>query len=118
MQHRGRGPRVLRVSDPKQTKVVLDESQMPTHWYNIVADLPTPPAPHLHPGTNQPLVPEDLAALFPSGLIEQEASTQRWIEIPAEVHDIYRLWRPSPFYRAHRLERALGTCLLYTSRCV
>ena len=88
MQHRGRGPRVLRVSDPKQTKVVLDESQMPTHWYNIVADLPTPPAPHLHPGTNQPLVPEDLAALFPSGLIEQEASTQRWIEIPAEVHDL------------------------------
>ena len=99
----------MELSDPKQTKVVLDESQMPTHWYNIVADLPTPPPPHLHPGTNQPLVPDDLAALFPMGLIEQEASTERWIEIPAEVHDIYRLWRPSPFYRAHRLEKALGT---------
>jgi pyridoxal-phosphate dependent TrpB-like enzyme len=97
------------VSDPKQTKVVLDESQMPTHWYNIVADLPTPPPPHLHPGTQQPLEPDDLAPLFPPGLIEQEASTERWIEIPAEVHDIYRLWRPSPFYRAHRLEKALGT---------
>ena len=97
------------LSDPKQTKVVLDESQMPTHWYNLVADLPTPPPPHLHPGTNQPLVPDDLAALFPMGLIEQEASTERWIEIPTEVHDIDRLWRPSPFYRAHRLEKALGT---------
>lgn len=97
------------MSDPKQIKVVLDESQMPTHWYNIVADLPTPPPPHLHPGTQQPLVPEDLAPLFPMGLIEQEASTERWIEIPQEVHDIYRLWRPSPFYRARRLEQALGT---------
>ncbi len=97
------------MADPKQAKVVLDESQMPTHWYNIVADLPTPPAPHLHPGTQQPLTPDDLAPLFPMGLIEQEASTERWIEIPAEVHDHYRPWRPSPFYRAHRLEAALGT---------
>ena len=97
------------MSDPKQTKVVLDESQMPTHWYNIVADLPTPPPPHLHPGTQQPLQPDDLAPLFPPALIEQEVTTERWIEIPAEVHDIYRLWRPSPFYRAHRLEKALGT---------
>jgi tryptophan synthase beta chain len=97
------------VSDPKQTKVVLDESQMPTHWYNIVADLPTPPPPHLHPGTQQPLVPEDLAPLFPPALIEQEVTTERWVEIPTEVHDIYRLWRPSPFYRARRLEQALGT---------
>lgn len=97
------------MSDPKQTKVVLDESQMPTHWYNIVADLPTPPPPHLHPATQQPLVPSDLEALFPPGLIEQEATTERWIEIPQEVHDIYRLWRPSPFYRARRLEQALGT---------
>jgi tryptophan synthase beta chain len=97
------------MSDQLQAKVVLDESQMPTHWYNIVADLPTPPPPHLHPGTQQPLVPEDLAPLFPPGLIEQEASTERWIEIPQEVHDIYRLWRPSPFYRARRLEKALGT---------
>lgn len=97
------------MSDPKQTKVVLDESQMPTHWYNIVADLPTPPPPHLHPGTQQPLTPQDLAPLFPAGLIEQEASTERWIEIPEEIHDLYRLWRPSPFYRARRLEQALGT---------
>ncbi|MEE9963470.1 MAG: TrpB-like pyridoxal phosphate-dependent enzyme [Propionicimonas sp.] len=97
------------MSDPKQTKVVLDEAQMPTHWYNIVADLPTPPPPHLHPGTREPLVPADLEPLFPMGLIEQEASTERWIEIPQEVHDIYRLWRPSPFFRAHRLEAALGT---------
>ncbi|MCA0307664.1 MAG: TrpB-like pyridoxal phosphate-dependent enzyme [Actinobacteria bacterium] len=97
------------VSDPMQTKVVLDESEMPTHWYNIVADLPTPPPPPLHPGTQQPLQPADLAALFPMGLIEQEASAERWIEIPKAVHDIYRLWRPSPFYRARRLEQALGT---------
>ncbi|MEN0070960.1 MAG: TrpB-like pyridoxal-phosphate dependent enzyme, partial [Propionicimonas sp.] len=97
------------MTDPKQTKVVLDESEMPTHWYNIVADLPTPPPPHLHPGTQQPLVPEDLAPLFPIGLILQEASTERWIEIPQEVHDIYRLWRPAPFFRALRLEKALGT---------
>ena len=97
------------MSDPKQTKVVLDEAEMPTHWYNIVADLPTPPPPHLHPGTQQPLVPADLAPLFPPALIEQEVTTERWVEIPTEVHDIYRLWRPSPFYRARRLEQALGT---------
>lgn len=97
------------MADPMQTKVVLDESEMPTHWYNIVADLPTPPPPPLHPGTQQPLVPEDLAPLFPMGLIEQEASTERWIEIPTEVRDIYRLWRPSPFFRARRLEKALAT---------
>ena len=97
------------MADPMQTKVVLDESEMPTHWYNIVADLPTPPPPHLHPATRNPLVPDDLTALFPDGLIEQEASTERWIEIPDEVRDIYRLWRPSPFFRARRLEAALDT---------
>jgi tryptophan synthase beta chain len=90
-------------------KVTLSEDQIPTHWYNIVADFPTPPAPPLHPGTGQPLVPDDLLALFPMGLIEQEASTERWIEIPAEVRDIYRVWRPTPLYRAHRLEKALDT---------
>ena len=97
------------MGDPRQIKVVLDESEMPTHWYNIVADLPSSPPPHLHPATQQPLGPEDLTPLFPMGLIEQEASTERWIEIPQEVHDIYRLWRPSPFFRARRLEAALST---------
>ena len=92
-----------------RTKVFLDEDDIPTHWYNIVADFPTPPPPPLHPGTNQPLVPDDLAALFPMGLIAQEASSERWIEIPEAVRDIYRLWRPSPLHRARRLEQALGT---------
>ena len=97
------------MSDPKKAKVVLDETEIPTHWYNIVADLPTPPAPHLHPGTNEPLTAADLAPLFPEGIIDQELSGERWIEIPEAVRDIYRLWRPSPLYRAHRLEQALGT---------
>ncbi len=94
---------------PTKTKVVLDESEIPTHWYNIVADFPTPPPPPLHPATNQPVGPDDLAAIFPMGLIAQEASGERWIEIPKAVRDIYRLWRPSPMFRAVRLEEALGT---------
>lgn len=91
------------------TTAVLDESQIPTHWYNIVADFPVAPPPPLHPATREPLVPDDLAAIFPIGLILQEASTERWIEIPEAVRDIYRLWRPSPLKRAVRLEQALGT---------
>jgi len=91
------------------TKVFLEESDIPTHWYNIVADLPTPPAPPLPPGTKEPLPPADLEARFPLGLIEQEASSERWIEIPDAVRDIYRLWRPAPLHRARRLEQALGT---------
>ena len=91
------------------TKVFLDEDDIPTHWYNIAGDFPTPPPPHLHPGTKEPLAPEDMTALFPMGLIEQEASTERWIEIPEAVQEIYRLWRPSPLHRARRLEAALGT---------
>ncbi len=94
---------------PRQHKYLLDESQMPTSWYNIIPDLPSPPPPPLHPGTHQPVGPDDLAPLFPMDLILQEVSTERYIPIPDEVQDIYRLWRPSPLYRAHRLEKALGT---------
>src|SRR6516225_1016565 len=92
-----------------ETKILLNESEMPTHWYNLVADLPQPPAPVLHPGTGQPIGPADLAPLFPMALIAQEVSAERYIEIPYEVREIYRLWRPSPLYRAHRLEKALDT---------
>ncbi|MCY1658624.1 MULTISPECIES: TrpB-like pyridoxal phosphate-dependent enzyme [Dietzia] len=90
-------------------KALLPESEMPTHWYNIQADLPEPMAPHLHPGTREPLGPEDLAPLFPMSLIEQEVTPERYIEIPEAVQEIYRLWRPSPLIRARRLEKALGT---------
>jgi tryptophan synthase beta chain len=93
----------------EQTKFVLPESQIPTHWYNIAADLPAPPSPVLHPGTKKPVTPEDMLPLFPPGLLEQEMSAERWIKIPDEIREIYRLWRPSPLYRAHRLEQALGT---------
>ena len=95
------------VSD--ETKILLSEDEMPTHWYNIVPDLPTPPPPPLHPGTHDPIGPDDLAPLFPMGLIMQEVSQDRFIEIPEPVRDIYRSWRPSPLYRARRLEKALGT---------
>lgn len=95
------------MSDP--IKYVLDESHLPKAWYNIVADLPTPPPPVLHPGTHQPVGPDDLAPLFPMSLILQEVSTEREIEIPTPVRDIYRQWRPSPLYRARRLEKALDT---------
>jgi tryptophan synthase beta chain len=91
------------------TKILLDESEIPTHWYNLVPDLPKPPAPVLHPGTGQPVGPADLAPLFPTALILQEVSQEPRIEIPDEVRDVYRLWRPTPMYRARRLERALDT---------
>lgn len=90
-------------------KVLLDESEMPTRWYNIVPDLSAPPPPPLHPATQEPVQPADLAPLFPESLIEQEMSSERYVEIPGEVLDVYRLWRPSPLYRAHGLEKALGT---------
>jgi len=93
----------------ERTKILLDESEMPTQWYNIVPDLPAPPPPVLHPGTLQPVGPDDLAPLFPMALILQEVSPDRFVDIPGEVLDVYRLWRPSPLYRAHRLERALDT---------
>ena len=96
-------------TEPRQTKFVLDETHIPRAWYNIAADLPVAPSPPLHPGTGQPLGPDDLAPLFPMALIGQEVSTEREIEIPEPVRDAYRLYRPSPLYRAHRLERALDT---------
>ncbi len=92
-----------------QTKYTLPESEIPRQWYNIAADMPNPMKPPLHPGTKQPVGPDDLAPLFPMALIEQEVSTQRWIDIPDEVLDVLRLWRPTPLFRAHRLEKALGT---------
>jgi len=91
------------------TKFLLDESKMPRNWYNIAADLPVPLAPPLHPGTLQPLGPDDLAPLFPMELILQEVSTERYIAIPEPVREVFRLWRPSPLIRAHRLEKVLGT---------
>jgi tryptophan synthase beta chain len=91
------------------TKFLLPEDQIPTAWYNVVADLPTPPAPPLHPGTGQPIGPADLAPLFPTALIAQEVSAERAVPIPDEVRDVYRLWRPTPLHRARRLERALDT---------
>jgi tryptophan synthase beta chain len=92
-----------------RTKFVLDEADMPTQWYNVVADLPEPPPPPLHPGTGDPVGPDDLAPLFPMALIQQEVSAERYLPIPDEVQEVYRLWRPSPLVRAHRLEKALGT---------
>ena len=95
--------------DRSRTKFMLDEKDIPTKWYNIQADFKTPAPPVLHPGTKNPIGPQDLAPLFPMALIKQEVSRERWIEIPDEVRDVLRLWRPSPLYRARRLEKALGT---------
>lgn len=91
-----------------QVKFTLDESEIPTHWYNVVADMPNPPAPPLGPD-GKPLDADALAVIFPPGIIEQEVSRERWIPIPEPVRDIYRQWRPSPLYRARRLEQMLGT---------
>jgi tryptophan synthase beta chain len=90
-------------------KVLLSEDEMPTAWYNVIPDLPAPPPPPLHPGTLQPAGPDDLAPLFPMALIEQEVSSERYIDIPGEVIDVYHLWRPSPLFRARRLEQLLDT---------
>jgi tryptophan synthase beta chain len=91
------------------TKIILDEEAMPTQWYNVIADLPSPPPPPLHPGTREPVGPADLAPLFPMALIEQEVTSERYVDIPGGVLDVYRLWRPSPLFRARRLERFLET---------
>ena len=91
-----------------QRKFVLDEKDLPTHWYNIQADLATPLPPPLHPGTGQPIGPADLAPLFPIELIKQEVSRERWIEIPEPVREAYKVWRPTPLIRALGLEKVLG----------
>lgn len=91
----------------EQLKVVLEDKEIPRQWYNIQADLPTPMSPPLHPGTGKPVGPDDLAPIFPMNLIEQEVSTERWIDIPEAVLEKYLLWRPSPLYRAKNLEKLL-----------
>jgi tryptophan synthase beta chain len=99
------------MADPgdSRTKILLDESELPTRWYNVIADLPSPPPPPLHPGTREPVGPDDLAPLFPMALIEQEVTGERHVDIPGGVLDVYRLWRPTPMFRARRLERLLDT---------
>lgn len=92
-----------------ERKITLSESEIPTHWYNIVADMPNKPLPPLHPATKQPVTADALAPLFPMALIEQEVSQERWIEIPEEVRDVYKIWRPTPMFRAIGLEKAIGT---------
>jgi tryptophan synthase beta chain len=93
----------------EQSKFVMGEDRIPRAWYNVIADLPSPPPPVLHPGTGQPIGPADLAPLFPMALIGQEVTGERQVEIPGPVRDIYRMWRPTPLYRAHALEKKLGT---------
>ena len=93
----------------KKTKFLLNEKKMPKAWYNINPDLPAPMPPILNPQTKEPVTPDFLNVLFPMSLIMQDASPERWIEIPKPVRDIYRLWRPTPLYRARRLEKFLDT---------
>jgi len=90
-------------------KYMLTEEEMPRYWYNLVADLPFSLPPVIHPATGQPIKPDDLAPLFPMALIAQEETTEREVEIPEPVREVYRLWRPTPLFRARRLEKALGT---------
>src|SRR5262249_18939124 len=94
------------VSD--RTKFILDESQIPSAWYNVIPDLPAPPPPPLHPGTLQPVGPDDLAPLFPMELIGQEVTGEHYVDIPGAVIDVYKLWRPPPLFRAARLEKLLN----------
>jgi tryptophan synthase beta chain len=91
------------------TRIVLSEEQLPTAWFNVLPVMPEPLQPPLHPATREPVGPDDLAPLFPMGLIAQEVSTDQWLDIPGEVLDILRVWRPTPLVRAERLEAALGT---------
>src|SRR5436190_706583 len=99
----------MAIAAPDRTRYLLDDDPIPSHWYNIAPDLPVQPAPVLHPGTGEPIGPGDLAPLFPMELIKQVVSQDRYIEIPEEVREVYTLYRPSPLFRAHRLEKALGT---------
>ncbi len=92
-----------------RSRFLLDESRIPKAWYNVSADLPTPPTPVLHPGTMEPVTPDFLSVLFPTNIVAQEVTPERWVEIPEPVRDVYRLWRPTPLIRAVRLERALDT---------
>ena len=96
------------MTEIKQHKILLTEDEMPTRWYNVLHDLPSPPPPVLHPRHRPAGGPDDLSGLFPMDLIMQEVSGEQYVEIPDEVLDVYRLWRPSPLYRAHRLEKAPG----------
>lgn len=97
-----------------EKKILLNERDLPTQWYNIVADMPNKPLPPLHPATKQPIGPDDLAPLFPMELIKQEVATERYIDIPEEVQAAYRIWRPTPLVRATNLEKALDTdCKIY-----
>jgi tryptophan synthase beta chain len=93
----------------RERKILLSEKDIPRQWYNVIPDMPNPPAPPLHPGTKQPIGPDDLAPLFPMPLIAQEVSQDKWIDIPEEVLDVLTLWRPSPLYRAYNLEAELKT---------
>ncbi len=93
----------------KNRKILLSEKEIPTHWYNIAHDMPNKPHPPLHPGTKEPIGPDALAPLFPMELIKQEVSTEKWVEIPDEIREVYALWRPTPMYRAYNLEKILDT---------
>src|SRR3954463_719557 len=106
----------MRTMSDTPTKFLLTEDRIPTHWVNLLPDLPGPPRPPLHPGTMQPAGPPDLTPIFPMALIEQEVASSPEVEIPDEVRDAYRLWRPTPLYRARRLERALDTPAHISSR--
>src|SRR5512146_629907 len=92
-----------------KTQFTLSQDDIPTTWYNIGADLPEPMPPPLHPGTRQPIGPADMTAIFPENLVAQEMTAERWVEIPGPVRDIYALWRPTPLFRAVRLEKELQT---------
>ncbi len=109
LKERKKVKKVNIILKPEEVKILLTEKQIPDAWYNILPDLPVPFEPYIHPGTKKPLTADDLAPIFPMALIEQELSPKRWIDIPGEIIDIYRLWRPSPLYRARRLEKFLQT---------